>query len=132
MNNILGLFIVLTALIIQGWMSIFHLATDDITYVFNVCISASTILFITGIVYFADKYVNRIFAVYSRINYVIAFISLVGLSILLVFRGYFENLLFPRTAIIYFLILDLFFIFLLGLFLLNRFKTKANTTSATN
>ncbi len=132
MNNILGLLIVIVALGIQSWMSIFRIATDDITLASNVLFSSSIILLITGSVQLATLNINRIFAIHHRINYAIAMIGFVGLSILLIFRVYLESLLFPRTMIVYFLILDLFFIFLLGLFLLNRFKTKANTASATN
>ena len=131
MNNILGLFIVLTALIIQGWMSIFQLATDGITYTYIVWHNVGIILLITGSVLLATLNINRIFAIYHRINYAVSMIGLVGLSILLFFMGYLESLLFPRQTIVYILILDFFWIFLLGL-LLKRFQTKANTASATN
>ncbi|TFG34134.1 hypothetical protein EU527_05030 [Candidatus Thorarchaeota archaeon] len=128
MYNILGLLLVIIALIIQGWMSVFQIVTDDITYVHTSWFSVSIILLMTGSVQLATLNVNRIIAIYHRINYVIAMFGLVGLSVLLGFRVYLESLLFPRTMVVYFLILDLFWIFFLGL-LLKRFKTKANTTS---
>jgi len=131
MNNILGLFLVLTALIIQGWMSIFQLATDGSTFTNIVWYDVGIILIITGSVLLANTNIDRLFAIYHRINYAVSMIGLVGLSVLLVFRVYLESLLFPRTMVVYFLILDFFWIFFLGL-LLRRFKTKANTTSATN
>lgn len=130
MNNILGLLLVIIALVIQSWMSIFQIVTD-ITDASIGWSSASIIPLTTGSVLLAATNVSRLFAIYHRINYAISMIGLVGLSILLVFRVYLESLLFPRTTIVYFLILDLFFIFLLGL-LLNRFKTTANTASTTN
>ena len=131
MTNILGLFLVLTALIIQGWFSIFQLATDGITFTNYVWNNVGTILLITGSVMLATLNINRIFAIHHRLNYVIVMIGLVGLSILLIFSNYLVSLLFPRTMIISFLILDFFWIFLLGL-ILKRFQTKANTASATN
>ena len=126
MNNILGLLIVIVALGIQGWMSIFRIATDDITFASTVWYNVGTVLFITGSVLLADTNIAQLFAFYHRINYAIAMIGLVGLGILLVFFGYLESLLFPRQTVVYILILDFFWIFFLGL-LLKRFQTKANT-----
>jgi len=131
MTNILGLFLVMTALIIQGWMSIFQLATDDITYAYTFWFDVGLILLVTGGAMLATLNINRIFAIHHRINYVIIMTGLVGLSILLIFSNYLGSLLFPRTLIITFLILDFFWIFLLGL-ILKRLQTKSNTTSATN
>jgi hypothetical protein len=131
MNNMLGLFLVLIGLIIQGWFSIFQLATDGITYTNIVWYDVGIILIITGSVLLATLNIYWIFAIHHRINYAIAMIGIVGLSILLIFRVYLESLLFPRIMIVNFLILDLFWIFLLGL-LLKRFQTKANTAGATN
>lgn len=131
MNNALGLLLVIIALIIQSWMSIFQLATDDFTYASIGWSNASTILLITGSVLLATTNINRLFAIYHRINYAIAIIGLVGLSMLLVFRGYLESFLFPRTMIVSFLILNLFWIFLLGL-ILKGFKKAAVAASATN
>ena len=131
MTNILGLFLVITALIIQGWMSIFQLATDDITYVYTFWFDVGIILLITGSVMLATLNINRIFAIHHRINYVIIMTGLVGLSILLIFSNYLGSLLFPRTMIITYLILDLFWIFMLGL-ILKRLHTKSNIASAIN
>lgn len=122
MGNILGLLLVIIAIIIQSWSSIFQL---EFQFDAGVLLSQSSIvLLITGSVLLATLNINRIFAIFPRINYVIAMIGLVGLSMLLVFRGYLESLLlFPHILIVYFLILDFFWIFFLGL-LLKRFQTK--------
>ncbi len=128
MYNILGLLLVITALIFQSWMSIFQIDPDASANWF----AASIILLSTGSVLLASVNVNRLFAMYHRVNYAIALIGLVGMSILIVFRGYLETLLLiPNIMIVYFLIIDLFWIFMLGL-LLNRFKTAANTASTAN
>ncbi|MHA1614531.1 MAG: hypothetical protein ACTSYJ_06765, partial [Candidatus Thorarchaeota archaeon] len=131
MNNILGILTVIIALGIQGWISIFRIATDDITLLSQTWYFVGIVLFITGSALLAETNINQLFAIYHRINYAIAMIGLVGLSIPLVFLGYLESLLFPRPTVVYLLILDFSWIFFLGL-LLKRFKTKANTTSATN
>ena len=131
MNNILGLFLVLTALIIQGWFSIFQLATDDFNDARMIWYYVGLILLFPGSVLLATTNINRLFAIYHRINYAIAMIGFIGLSILLVFRTDLESLLFPRTLIVYVMILDLIWIFFLGL-LLKGFKKQANTASATN
>ncbi len=130
MNNIIGILLVIVALGIQSWMSIFQLATDGITYTNIVWYDFGIILIITGSVLLANTNIDRLFAIYHRINYAASMIGLVGLSVLLVFRVYLESLLFPRTMVVYFLILDFFWIFFLGL-LLKRFKTKANIASTT-
>ena len=128
MNNILGLFLVLTALIIQGWFSIFQLATDDFNDARMIWYYVGLILLFPGSVLLATTNINRLFAIYHRINYAIAMIGFIGLSILLVFRTDLESLLFPRTLIVYVMILDLSWIFFLGL-LLKGFKKKANTAN---
>ena len=130
MNNISGLLGVIVALIIQSWFSIIDV-TVDLTSINTLLFSFSLVLLIAGSVLLATTNISRIFAIYHRINYAIAIIGLVGLSILLVFRVYLEILLFPRTMIIYFLILNFLWIFFLGL-LLKGFKKKANTENATN
>ena len=130
LSNRIGLLLVIVALGIQSWMSIFLDVTSDTFYnAYTVLFSLSTILFITGSVLLATTNVTRLFAIYHRINYAIAVISLVGLSILLVFRTDFESLLFPRLTGIYFLIFDFLWIFVLGLILLKRFQKTANTAN---
>jgi len=130
MSNILGLLLVIIAIIIQSWASFFQLEFQyDASVVFS---QSSIVILITGSVLLATLNINRIFAIYHRINYVIAMIGLVGLSMLLVFGGYLQSLLvFPNILIVYFLILDFFWVFFLGL-LLKRFQTKANTAITTN
>jgi hypothetical protein len=127
----LGLLLVIIGIIIQGWISIFQLATDSITYTNIVWYDIGIILVITGSVLFTDMNINRLFAIYHRIDYAVSMTGLVGLGILLLSFGYLESLLFPRTMVVYFLILDFFWIFFLGL-LLTRFKIKANTKSTTS
>ena len=129
--NALGLLLVVISFLIQSWLSIFQLATMDITFATTTWFNISVILFITGSVLLADTNINWLYAIYHRINYVISMIGLAGLSILIVFLGYIENFLFPSTTIVYLLILDFFWILFLGL-LLNRFKTMANKGITTN
>jgi len=119
--NITALSLILVTLIIQSWLSIFSLATDDISIVTMGLFSTSVILFITGSVLFASANVQSLYTIHPRFNYIFSIIGLVGSGLLLVFRISLENLLFPRTMVIYCLIIDLFWIFLLGL-LLNRFR----------
>ncbi len=130
MNNALGLLVVIIALIIQSWMTIFQIPTG-ITDVGYIWFSASLILLFPGSVLLATTNINRLFDIYHRINYAVALIGLIGMSMLIVFRGYLESLLFPHVLIIYFLILDLFWIFMLGL-LFGRFKTVANKAITAN
>lgn len=131
MYNALGLLLVVISLLIQSWMSVFQLATIDITFVSTTLFLAGIVLFITGSILLVDANIDRLFALYHRINYAISMIGLAGLSILLVFIDLLESLFFPRTAVVYFLILDFFWILSLGL-LLNRLKTMANRGIATS
>ena len=130
MNNISGLLGVIVALIIQSWFSTIDV-TDGITSVNTLLFSFSFVLLITGSVLLATTNISRLFAIYHRINYAIAVIGLVGLSIFLVFGGYLESILFPRPMVVYVFIQNFFWIFCLGL-LLKRFQTKADTTIITN
>jgi len=120
-NNITAFSLVLLALIIQSWLSIFSLATDDISVLPMGLFSASVVLFISGSVIFASANVQSLYTIHPRINYIFSIIGLVGSGLLLVFVIPLESLLFPRTMVIYCLIIDFFWIFLLGL-LLNRFR----------
>lgn len=130
MYNILGFLLVIIALGIQSWMSIVQ--TNPESNANTGLFTVSLALLIPGSVLLAALNINRLFATYHRMNYAIALIGLVGLSMLLVFRGYLESLLlFPNIMIVYFLIFDLFWIFLLGL-LLRRFQTTANIAITTN
>ncbi len=130
MNNALGFLVVIIALAIQGWMTIFQIpvSINDVGYIWY---SASLILLFPGSVLLATTNIIRLFEIYHRINYVVALIGLIGASTLLVFRGFFASFLFPYVLIIYFLILDLFWIFMLGL-LFGRFKTVANKAITAN
>ncbi len=132
MNNIIGLLLVIVALGIQSWMSIFHLATDDFNDARMIWYYVALILLFPGSVLLATTNINRLFAIYHRINYAIAMIGFIGLSILLVFRTDLESLLFPRTMIVYIMILDLLWIFFLGLLLKGFMKKLGNTASPTN
>ncbi len=131
MYNILGLLLVIVAFTIQSSLSLFQIferGTDAITGWFAV----SIILLMPGSVLLSTLNINRLFAIYHRINYAVTLIGLIGMSTLLVFRGYLESLLlFPNIMIVYFLIIDLFWIFMLGL-LLKHFKTTANKARTTN
>ena len=129
-NNISGLLGVIVALIIQSWFSTIDV-TDGITSVNTLLFSFSLVLLIAGSVLLATTNISRLFAIYHRINYAIAVIGLVGLSIFLVFGGYLESILFPRPMVVYVFIQNFFWIFCLGL-LLKRFQTKADTTIITN
>ena len=130
MNNISGLLGVIVALIIQSWFSIIDV-TVDLTSINTLLFSFSFVLLITGSVLLATTNISRLFAIYHRINYAIAMIGLVGLSIFLVFGGYLESILFPRPMVVFVLIWNFFWIFCLGL-LLKRFQTKADTAITTN
>lgn len=130
MNNISGLLGVIVALIIQSWFSIIDV-TVDLTSINTLLFSFSLVLLIAGSVLLATTNISRLFAIYHRINYAIAMIGLVGLSIFLVFGGYLESILFPRPMVVFVLIWNFFWIFCLGL-LLKRFQTKADTAITTN
>ncbi len=126
--NIIALSLVVITLIIQTWLSIFTLATDDISFVTMGLFSASIVLFITGSVLFASANVQSLYTIHPRINYIFSIIGLAGSGFLLVFRISLESLLFPRTQVIYCLIIDFFWVFMLGL-LLNRVRVAKNKNS---
>jgi len=126
--NIAALSLVLLALVVQSWLSIFSLATDDISMLPLVLFSTSLILLFPGSVLFASVNVQSLYAINPRINYIISIIGLVGSGLLLVLRISLESFLFPRTMVIYCLIIDFFWVFLLGL-LLNRFRSAKNKNS---
>ena len=125
--DLAAIFMILVAVLIQGWLSIVRLATDNITSVSLFMFSASIVLLITGTVLYVSSNIHSLFATYHRINYLFSIVSLVGLILLVIFRISLENLLFPKTMIIYFLIIDLFWMLFLGL-LLDNFR-KASTTN---
>lgn len=128
MYNALGFLLVIIAFAIQSWLSIFPIG-DDVRLIW---FDTGLILLLTGSVILATENINWLFNLYHRINYVIAIIGLVGLIVLLFFRVYLENILsLPTRMIVYSLILDLFWMFLLGL-ILPRFKTTAYTEINTN
>jgi hypothetical protein len=126
--NLAAIFMILVALLIQGWLSIFQLATDDITIVYTGLLDVSLIILIPASVFLVSSNINWLFSIHHRINYVIAIPSLVGFCLFIIFRVSLENLLFPRTMILYLLILDFLWTFFLGL-LMNRFRKTANKTS---
>ncbi|MFW9888980.1 MAG: hypothetical protein ACFFER_12405 [Candidatus Thorarchaeota archaeon] len=129
-HDALGILLVIIALVIQIWMSIFQIDSDTAASI--LLFQSSIILLITGSVQLATLNVNRLFAIYHRIDYATALIGLVGFSILLVFREYLESLLsYPNRMILYFLILDFLWILFLGM-LLKRFKTISNKDITTN
>lgn len=119
--NITALSLVLLTLIIQSWLSIFSLATDDISMLPIVLFSTSLILLFPGSVLFTSANVQSLYTIHPRINYIFSIIGIVGSGLLLVFRIPLENILFPTTMVLYCLIIDFFWIFILGL-LLNRFR----------
>ena len=127
--NTLGLLLIIIGLGSQIWMSFFqteHLSINDGLFVI------SLILLMPGSVWIVSANINRLFTMYHRINYATALIGLVVLSTLIVFRGYLESLLpFPNVLIVYFLIFDMFWVFLLGL-LLGVFKRTMNRVKVTN
>ena len=127
--NTLGLLLIIIGLGSQIWFSFFqteHLSINDGLFMI------SLILPMTGSVWIGSANINRLFAMYHRINYATALIGIVGLSMLIVFRGYLENLLpFPNVLIVYFLIVDMSWVFLLGL-LLGLFKRTMNRVKVTN
>ncbi len=127
--NTLGLLLIIIGLGSQIWMSFFqteHLSINDGLFMI------SLILLMPGSVWIVSENINRLFTMYHRINYATALIGLVGLSVLIVFRRYLESLLpFPNVLIVYFLIFDMSWVFLLGL-LLGVFKRTMNRVKVTN
>ena len=128
-TNLASILLILIALLLQGWLSIVRLATDNLTPLSMFIFSTSIILLITGTVLFASSNIHSLFAINHRINYAITIVSLAGLCLLIIFRISLANILFPRTMILNFLIVDFFWLFFLGL-LLDRFRVSSDKKSA--
>jgi hypothetical protein len=130
MYKILGLLLVMTGFVLQIWRSIFQ--TEPLTIANEVLFPISLFLLFPGSVMLATASADRLFAKYHWPNCAIALTGLVGMIMLIVFRGQLESLLsFPNTLIVYFLIIDFFWIFMLGL-IIGRFKTTTNEGKSTN
>ncbi|MFO7835529.1 MAG: hypothetical protein R6V83_02650 [Candidatus Thorarchaeota archaeon] len=109
--NIAGIILTLIGLAIQIWAIM--LKTYPSVRVSDLAV-IGFILITGGTAYLIDANVDQLFSIHSRINYVISLIGLAGLIISWRFYGPINDLVYPHTIAVAVLMINCFWIFLLG------------------
>ncbi len=132
--NAIGAFMVLVGAVIQTWAA--ALQTHPSVRVFELAFAGSLFLY-PGTILLAYANARQLFAIYHRINYVIAFVGLASFSIFVFNPGdLLYNLVYPRTVILGILMGFSLWMFFLGLmtqrFYEQRMRAGTNSVVSSN